>query len=83
MKTFLFSFVLIILTSSCSNRAVYDAIHERERQECLKQGRTDCPRVRATISIKVSVMKKSSMIILGMLNNNNWLKIQISLINGI
>lgn len=44
MKTFLFSFVLIILTSSCSNRAVYDAIHERERQECLKQGRTDCPR---------------------------------------
>ena len=45
MKIFLFS-ILIILTTSCNNQtkhAVYDMLHERERQECLKQGRSDCP----------------------------------------
>lgn len=44
MKFFLLSSILVVFTVSCSNRAVYDAIHERERQECLKQGRADCPR---------------------------------------
>ena len=48
MKLFLSGFVLVMLTVSCSKRAnqvVYDMIHERERQECLKQGRDDCIRV--------------------------------------
>lgn len=47
MKFFLLTTILIIVTASCSNRtqhAVYDMIHERERQACLKQGRMDCPR---------------------------------------
>lgn len=47
MKFILLSLVLAVLTVSCSNRAkhaVYDMMHERERQECLKQGRSDCPR---------------------------------------
>ena len=38
---------LIMLTVSCSQRTketVYNMIHERERQECLQQGRRDCPR---------------------------------------
>ena len=43
MKIFLFIFVLVTL-AGCSKQLVYDAIHERERQECLKQGRSDCPR---------------------------------------
>ena len=46
MKIFLFSVVLSIVTTACSNRAqhaTYDMLHERERQECLKQGRSDCP----------------------------------------
>ena len=45
MKFFLLG--LIILTASCSQpakEAVYNMMHERERQECLKQGRSDCPR---------------------------------------
>ena len=48
MKFFLFIVVVVILTTSCSNRtkhAVYDMLHERERQECLKQGRSDCQRI--------------------------------------
>lgn len=47
MKVFLLSLALLLSTAACSDRskhAVYDMIHERERQECLKQGRTDCPR---------------------------------------
>ena len=47
MKIILFSLVLVLLTVSCSQRtkeAVYNMMHERERQECLKQGRNDCPR---------------------------------------
>ena len=39
--------VLLVLTTSCSDRAkhaVYDMIHERERQLCIEQGRSDCPR---------------------------------------
>ena len=43
MKIFLLSLVLVMLTA-CSQQAVYTMIHERERQECLKQGRSDCPR---------------------------------------
>ena len=47
MKTLLSIITFLILTTACSDRskhAAYDMIHERERQECLKQGRTDCPR---------------------------------------
>lgn len=43
MKTILFSLVLVMLTA-CSQQAAYTMIHEKERQECLKQGRSDCPR---------------------------------------
>jgi len=43
MKVLLLSLVLVMLTA-CSQQAVYTMIHERERQECLKQGRSDCPR---------------------------------------
>lgn len=46
MKIFLFSLALATLTVSCSNRskhAVYDMMHEKQRQDCLKQGRSDCP----------------------------------------
>ncbi len=43
MKILLFSIIVVMLTA-CSRRAVYDMLHERERQECLKQGRSDCPR---------------------------------------
>lgn len=43
MKIFLFSLVLMMLTA-CNKQAVYTMIHERERQECLKQGGSDCPR---------------------------------------
>ena len=35
-----------MLTASCSNQAkeaVYNMMHERERQLCIEQGRTDCP----------------------------------------
>ena len=48
MKIFLLSVALIIATTACSNRArhaAYDMLHERERQECLKQGRSDCPSI--------------------------------------
>ena len=48
MKFFLISFILVMLTVSCSDKTketVYNMMHERERQECLKQGRSDCPRV--------------------------------------
>ena len=47
MKNILFSLVFVMLTVSCSERtkeAVYNMMHERERQECLKQGNRDCPR---------------------------------------
>ena len=47
MKIFLLSIALVVLTASCSSRAkhaVYDMMHEKERQDCLQQGRTDCPR---------------------------------------
>ena len=47
MKIFFISFALVMLTASCSHQtkeAVYNMMHERERQECLKQGREDCPR---------------------------------------
>ena len=47
MKIFLVSFVLIMSTASCSNQAneaVYNMMHERERQECLEQATSDCPR---------------------------------------
>ncbi len=47
MKIFFIGFAIVLLTTSCSDRskhAVYDMIQERERQECLKQGRKDCHR---------------------------------------
>ena len=47
MRFLLLSFILVILTASCSQRtkeAVYNMTHERERQEYLQQGRSDCPR---------------------------------------
>ena len=47
MKIFLISLALVMLTASCSHQAkeaVYNMMHERERQDCLKQGREDCPR---------------------------------------
>lgn len=47
MKVFLISFVLIILTASCSNQAneaVYNMMHEKQRQDCLQQRNKDCPR---------------------------------------
>ena len=47
MNIFLLSIALVMLTASCSNRgkkAVYDMMHERERQLCLEQGRSDCQR---------------------------------------
>lgn len=50
MKTLLISFTLLMLTTSCSDRsthAFYDMLHEKERQECLKQGRKDCPRAQS------------------------------------
>lgn len=46
MKPLLFSFVLILLTTACSDRSkhvVYDMLHEKNRQDCLKEGRSDCP----------------------------------------
>ena len=47
MSVFILSFILVMLTVSCSHKpkeAVYNMLHEKERQECLKQGRSDCPR---------------------------------------
>ena len=32
------------MLTACSQQAVYDMLHEKERQECLKQGNSDCPR---------------------------------------
>ncbi|MDH5395443.1 MAG: hypothetical protein OEW97_04165 [Gammaproteobacteria bacterium] len=46
MKIFLVSFILVMATASCSHRAkhaVYDMLHEKERQDCLQQGLSDCP----------------------------------------
>ena len=43
MKIILLSSIFVILTA-CSQQAVYNMLHERERQECLKQGRSDCPK---------------------------------------
>ena len=43
MKLLLVSILLVMLTA-CSQQAVYDMLHERERQECLKRDRGDCPR---------------------------------------
>jgi len=47
MKIFFFSLVLVLLTTSCSSRtkqALYDTINAKNRQDCLNQGRSDCPR---------------------------------------
>ena len=43
MKILLSSFVLVMLTA-CTEQAVYKMMHERERQLCKEQGRTDCKR---------------------------------------
>ena len=42
--TLLITFTLFL--SACSDRAkhaAYDMLHEKQRQDCLKQGHTDCP----------------------------------------
>ena len=55
MKIFLLSFILVMVTVSCSQRtkeAVYNMMHERERQECLKQGRSDCHRAESYYKYK-------------------------------
>ena len=47
MRLFLMCLGVMLLIPACSDRgtqAVYDLIHERERQQCLQQGRSDCPR---------------------------------------
>ena len=43
MKILSLSFIAILLIA-CSQQAVYDMLHEKERQDCLKQGRSDCHR---------------------------------------
>ena len=47
MKISLIGFILVMSTVSCSYKAketVYNMMQERERQECLKEGISDCPR---------------------------------------
>lgn len=47
MKTFFLTVILVFLTASCSNRttqAIYDTVTEIKRQDCLKDGHSDCPR---------------------------------------
>lgn len=47
MKIIFSCLVLVMLTVSCSPRtkeAVYNMMHDLERQECLKQGNKDCSR---------------------------------------
>lgn len=41
MKTSLL--ILMLGLTACSKQAVYSAVHERERQKCIEQGRYDCP----------------------------------------
>ena len=43
MKTVFFIISTLTITA-CSQQAVYNMLHERERQLCIEQGRTDCPR---------------------------------------
>lgn len=32
------------MLTACSQQSVYDMLHEKQRQDCLKQGRSDCHR---------------------------------------
>lgn len=46
MKYIFFSLIFVLLTTSCSNRSkqiVYDTINAKNRQDCLNEGRRDCP----------------------------------------
>jgi len=43
MKFLLVATLLAMLTA-CSNQTIYSMMHERERQECLKDRGTGCPR---------------------------------------
>lgn len=43
MKLLLISISLVML-AACGQQAVYDMMHEKNRQECLKDGHSDCPR---------------------------------------
>ena len=38
----LLSSLLFIMLSACTEQAVYNMMHDRERQLCREQGRTDC-----------------------------------------
>ena len=40
----LFAVITLLTTTACSQQAVYNMLHERERQLCIEQGRTDRPR---------------------------------------
>ena len=40
----LLSILVFVMLSACSEQAVYNMMHERERQLCKEQGRTDCNR---------------------------------------
>ena len=47
MKVIFFICLTLLFTTACgesSKHALYDMLHERERQECLKEGQKDCPR---------------------------------------
>ncbi len=43
MKIF-YPIITFLILTACSQQVVYDALHERERQLCLKQALTDCSR---------------------------------------
>lgn len=43
MKIFL-SVITLLTVTACSQQAVYNILHERERQICLEQGGKDCSR---------------------------------------
>jgi len=36
--------ITLLTITACSQQAVYNMLHERERQLCIEQGRTDCQR---------------------------------------
>ena len=42
---FLFTNLVLLTLTACTNQAVYSALHEKQRQDCLKQGRDNCHRV--------------------------------------
>lgn len=48
MKIVLTSIILVLLTASCSSNqakeAVYNMMHDKQRQDCLQQRNKECPR---------------------------------------